>query len=222
MIRNLVSRTPESVVALVGEADYRAYFGLLTSPRNRKNIAQAVGYGAPWAADNDAYGYWTRGEAYDPAPLLRALAQWRPYASTCLFVNAPDVLTNAKATLEIFWYWREIIRAYGYPVAFVVQNGVETYPPPWGFFDALFIGGTNATKYSRHVAGLIAEANRRGLHVHVGRVNTARTVRYCAAHGVDSFDGTKYTHDMTFAVSRTLPHQKQVLEPFLFTLEDVG
>lgn len=39
---NLVSRNPKGIIEIVGEDTYRDYFGLLTSPRNRKNIQAAI------------------------------------------------------------------------------------------------------------------------------------------------------------------------------------
>jgi hypothetical protein len=221
MIRNLISKSPGAVVNLVGVDEYRDYMGLLTSPRNRKDIASAVAYGAPWAADNDAFGFWRRGELYDPAPMLRFLQRWRAYAGQCLFVNAVDVLLDARATLANFWYWREIIHAYGYPVAFTVQNGIGDYPPPWGYFDVLFIGATNDVKYSRLVADIVAEARRRGLPVHNGRVNTVQAVAYSRDIGCTSFDGTSYTHKLVEQVQRVIHHQKQVLQPRLLPLEAI-
>ena len=222
MIRNLVSRGPFGVAANVGIHDYRRYYGLLTSPRNGKSITDALFLGVPWAADNDAYAYWSKGKAYDCAPLLRALDRWRPYADSCLFVVAPDVLLNAAATLHNFYYWREIIHAYGFPVAFVVQNGVEQHPPPWGMFEALFIGGNNRTKYGKHTAELVQEAKRRGLHVHNGRVNSANAIAYSRDIGCDSFDGTNFTRDMQRETRRVLPHQKRRIQQRLFALEGVG
>lgn len=206
-MRNLVSRAPHSIVAHLGEDGYRAHAGLLTSPRNGFSPATAIAYGAKWAADNDCYAYWKRSEVYNPRPLLLALERWKPYREHCLFVNAPDVLTNAKATLENFWWWGPIIRAYGYPVAFTVQNGVQQVGiPDWGYFDVLFIGSTNATKYSQYVFNLVTEARKRGVWVHNGRVNTPAFIRASKAMGCSSFDGTKFTIESP-QVKKVLPYQ---------------
>ncbi len=206
-MHNLVSRAPHSIVAHLGDDGYRKYAGLLTSPRTGFNPGTAIAYGAKWAADNDAYAFWKRGETYNPRPLLLALERWKPYCEHCLFVNAPDVLTNARATLEMFWWWQPIIRAHGYPVAFTVQDGVQdTGIPAWQHFDALFIGATNTTKYSQCVFDLVSEANRRGVWVHNGRVNTPAFVRATKAMGCNSFDGTGFTIE-TQKVKTALPYQ---------------
>lgn len=220
-MRNLVSRSPQSIRAIVGEEDHHQYFGLFTSPRNGQSIYRAVEMGIPWAADNDGFGFWSRGEPYNPKPLLKWLPRWQDYADSCLFVVAPDILTNACATLQTFWLWRDIIAAYGYPVAFAVQDGIEDYPPPWGYFDALFIGATNRTKYSRHVAELVRGAKARGLWVHNGRVNGLSAVRYSKTIGCDSFDGTGFTHEPSVKIPKVLPMQKEA-PPMLFNLDDVG
>jgi len=218
-MRNMVSFDPVSTASKVALEDYKRYFGLLTSPRvslTTRRIEQAVALGVPWAADNDAYGYWKRGELYNPKPLLKALESWRAYNQQCVFVVAPDVLTNAKATLQNFWYWRDIIRAYGYPVAFAVQDGIEKYPPPWGYFEVLFIGATNRVKYSDHVRNLVQEAKGRGLWVHNGRVNTPFYISRSYEMGCDSFDGTLFSR-VNYEVVRVLPyHRGDVLQQRLF------
>jgi len=215
-MRNLVSRNPRVIAAMVNQADYREYFGLLTSPRSGYNPASAVDLSVRWAADNDCFAFWKRSEPYNVKPLLRALERWKPYAAHCLFVNAPDVLVNAKATREQFPYWRDVIRGAGFPVAFTVQNGIEDYPPPpWCEFDALFIGSTDRVKYSDHVSGLVREATARGLWVHNGRVNTPRAVAASRRMGCDSFDGTGFTKKPSKIFS-VLPFQKADIQPLLF------
>jgi len=218
-MRNLLSMSVARALKVMTADDYAQYGGMLTSPRNAKPIGEVASTGAPWAADNDCYGYWAHNEPYNLIPLLRALERWQPHAKTCLFINAPDVITNAKATLEQFWRWREIIVSYGYPVAFSVQDGVEDYSPPWGAFDALFIGATNRTKYSSHVARLVTEALTRGVWVHNGRVNVPSSVRYARAIGCQSFDGTAYVRNLSF-IKRVLPYQKMTV-PALWDWETI-
>lgn len=95
----------------------------------------------------------------------------------------------------MFWIWREIIHAYGYPVAFTLQNGVTINTVPFDYCEALFIGGDNRFKYSDEVRAIVAEAKRRGLWVHGGRVNTPGRITWYQSIGVDTFDGTGFGID---------------------------
>jgi hypothetical protein len=112
----------------------------------------------------------------------------------CLFAAAPDVLGDAKATLERSAPFVYRIRGwFGLPVALVAQDGLERLDVPWTWFDVLFLGGSTAWKLGPAAAELTAEAHRRGKRVHMGRVNTRQRLRYAAYLGCDSADGTGIT-----------------------------
>jgi len=165
---------------------------------------------------------WLAEEGADPCD---------PDQSGCLFAVAPDVVGDAEATLDradtskmLGW-----IRYAGYPVALVAQNGLEYLPVPWDDFDVLFLGGlaecapcayvrpfSDREKVKRcpgchrrllewklgaAARALVAEAKARGKRVHMGRVNSLRRLRYAAAIGCDSADGTYLTR----APDRYLP-----------------
>jgi hypothetical protein len=141
--------------------------------------------GVAWAADN---GRFANPSAYTDEGYLAWLAK-KP-AERCLFATAPDVVGDAAATLVLSAPMFARIRAAGYPVALVAQDGLENLDVPWDDFDALFIGGTTAWKLSEAVVGLVAEAKQLGKWVHMGRVNSYRRLRYADAIGCDSADGT--------------------------------
>lgn len=108
---------------------------------------------------------------------------------TALFAVCPDVVGDAVKTKELA-HWLPVIRGMGFAPAYVAQDGVESAPPPWDDFDWLFIGGSTEFKLSATAGDLIREARARGKRVHVGRVNSLQRMRWCAAHGADSADGT--------------------------------
>ncbi|HWT25850.1 MAG TPA: hypothetical protein VN213_20260 [Solirubrobacteraceae bacterium] len=135
----------------------------------------------PWAADNGAF------TGFNPGAFLRMLERVAPHRESCLFVACPDVVGDAAQTDELYRTWEPVIRRYGLPVAYVAQNGCRGIPEG---ADALFIGGNDAFKEGPDAAALIRDARRRGLWVHVGRVNTLRRYRRFQAMGVDSVDGT--------------------------------
>jgi hypothetical protein len=159
--------------------------GFLTSPRQNNHPKQAYERGMLWGMDNDCF------VSYDAAAILKSLDKWRGIPG-CVFANAPDVVRQHEPTLTMFWYWQPIIAAFGYPVAFTLQNGVTLDSVPFDYCDALFIGGDNEFKFSPLVRSIVAEAKKRGKWVHNGRVNSAVRIVYSRAIGCDSFDGTGY------------------------------
>lgn len=144
--------------------------------------------GVTWVADNGCYSdkwEWRKWWAF--------LTNNADRADSCLFATAPDVVGDAAATLVTSAPWLPQIRALGYRVAFVAQDGLESLPIPWDDFDALFIGGTTEWKLGHHARAIAAEAKARGKWLHMGRVNSERRYKYAAAIGCDSVDGTFLT-----------------------------
>ncbi len=150
-----------------------------------------------WVADNAAYtGAYPGDRKY-----LAWLSARAAHAGRCAFATAPDVVGDAAATLSRSALMLRPIRNLGYPVALVAQDGLEHLPVPWNDLDALFIGGTTAWKLGPAAAGLATQARRRGLWVHLGRVNSLRRLRHAAAIGCDSADGTH----LVYGPDRRLP-----------------
>jgi hypothetical protein len=128
---------------------------------------------------------------FDADAFLAMLALQRAMPG-CLFVAAPDVVGHAGATLRLFETWAPLIRTYGFPVALVAQDGLQTRDVPWDRLDALFIGGTTAWKLSASVDTLLAYASALGKWRHVGRVNTRRRMRHFWGR-CDSIDGSGFS-----------------------------
>lgn len=140
----------------------------------------------PWAADNGAF------TGFDAEAFLVMLERLQG-TRWCLFVAAPDVVGDAEKTLAKFKRWAIVIRAFGFPVALVAQDGLTIDATPWLEIDALFLGGTTAWKLGPEAEALAryAKANRKW--VHMGRVNTLRRIRHAQRIGCDSFDGTTFS-----------------------------
>lgn len=174
--------------ALMAEAQGRSDLGVLVTPDSSRRVLP----GLPWAADNGCY---SRGASFDLGRYLRWLGRPVGELPRCLFAVAPDVVGNATATWERSAPVLPLLRGLGYRAALVAQDGFDAGAVDWSLVDALFVGGTTAWK--RAEAGgyaAIREGKRRGLWVHVGRVNGAPFLRNVAAAGADSADGTQLTY----------------------------
>jgi len=139
-----------------------------------------------WAADN---GCFTKPERFSMPWYLSWLAHMAGIAGRCLFATAPDVVGDAAATWARSEPTFDAIRAAGYKVALVAQNGIEDMEIDWPRFDAVFIGGDTDWKLSGHAADVCREAKKLGKWVHMGRVNSLRRLEIAAQFGCDSVDG---------------------------------
>lgn len=206
MTQYLTGAHNEGVAAIAHEKNV----GLLVQPGNRYDL-QVSRYPA-WAGDNGAF---TKAKGGFSADKFRAMLR-RPALvaarATCLFVVAPDklvvlpngvVVGDARGTLEQFTAWALEIRALGYPVALVAQNGLETMldEVPWGLVDVLFIGGSTEWKLSPEAATCVARAKEEGKRTHMGRVNSFKRMQIAQNMGCDTADGTF----LAFGPDKNLP-----------------
>lgn len=166
--------------------------GILAQPGNTVHM-RAAQY-QWWAIDN---GCFAQGERFNVEAFLFWLSGLE-HRAHCRFAVAPDVLLDAKATLERSAPILPRMRAMGYRPALVAQNGLESLRVPWSTFDCLFIGGDTEWKLSDAAKHLTAEALKRRKWVHMGRVNSYKRLRLAADWGCHSADGTylKYGPDV--------------------------
>lgn len=175
-VRLLVSGATKDV------ATAGANVGRLYVPKDRN---PPVEDGRPHALDNGAF------TGFDADAFVALLERHRGRPG-CLFVAAPDVVGDAASTLRQFKPWAPMIRALGYPVALVAQDGLTVADVPWSELDAIFIGGSTAWKMSRAAESILGWAAARGKWRHVGRVNSRRRMRHF--HGLaDSVDGSGFS-----------------------------
>lgn len=166
-------------------ANPRPDLGLMLSPGMGNATAPLQFW--PHGLDN---GCFAQGDSFDPGNWLEWLAGLRRYRELTLFAVAPDVVGDAVATLRRSRPYLPTIRQLGFPSAFVTQDGCTDELVPWGEFDYLFVGGSDAWKLGEASWRLCRTANEQGVPVHVGRVNSFRRLRACAISGVASVDGT--------------------------------
>lgn len=159
--------------------------GRLITPRHFGNEG---GWPGIWAADNDCFQGLNR-KAY-----LKMLAHLTEAKNEGLkFVVAPDVVGDATETLSLFHSYEPLLHDLEFPVAFVGQDGLNIASAPWDHMEAFFVGGTTEWKMSLTAARLVREAKERGKWVHMGRVNSARRIRYAQSLGCDSIDGSSFS-----------------------------
>jgi hypothetical protein len=142
-----------------------------------------------YAIDNGAFA------GFDTARFLYLLRRENESKHLCRFVVVPDVVGDARRTLEVFDHWKYSLT--GWPLAFAAQDGIEHISIPWKHLAAIFIGGTTEFKLGERAKAVIRAAQAMGKYVHVGRVNTPGRFEYFESLGVDSIDGTglsRYTH----------------------------
>ena len=166
--------------------------GCLVQPRSGNSIERLAESGRWWAANNDCF-QWLDVEAY-----------WRMITrlskvdrSRFLWVACPDVVGDARETLNRWHEWFPQLDHLQLPAAFVGQDGLESLRDqiPWHEMAAFFVGGSTEWKLSEHAESLMREAKRRGKLVHVGRVNSLCRIRdvLMMCQDADSMDGRSFS-----------------------------
>lgn len=169
---------------------HRADVGLLATPDSSTHTQR--GNYHYWAADNGCFAEFASGRPFDAARWLRWLRAIDP--ADCLFAVLPDVVGDAAATWRRSAPYVEVVKELGYPVAVVLQDGIEAEPVVWAEMmsaaDAVFIGGSTDFKLGDVARAHVAEAREVGMWSHMGRVNSLKRLRIAADFGCDSADGT--------------------------------
>lgn len=164
--------------------------GRLVTPRHYPSTAEHEA-GLTWAADNDCF------QGLDAPAWLRMLDGIVGAPGRMVFATVPDVVGDARATAADFERWAPEVERRGLPVGLVAQDGIAELGAwlerTWPRLSAVFLGGTDAFKLGPEGEAIAAAAKRRGLWLHMGRVNTERRLRYAATLACDSVDGTKWT-----------------------------
>jgi hypothetical protein len=152
---------------------------LLTPLSKFRNRAAAAN--RPWAIDNGAYS------RFNPDAYTTLIERETPRRSTCTFLAAPDVVGSGRRTLELFRHWYPKLERW--PIALVMQNGVEELDIPWQLIAAAFIGGDDRWKTSRAARDICSTARAMGKWIHVGRVNGNARFEVVEEMHAQSIDG---------------------------------
>lgn len=138
----------------------------------------------PFALDNDAFASWKTGGAWNEAAWTDMLESVKMQGMAPRWVLVPDVVAEREATLERWKCYATVAKAYGWPLAFAVQDGMDVSDIPQDA-EVIFIGGT--TEWKWRSLPMWAATGRR---IHVGRVNEVERLHICERLRVESVDGT--------------------------------
>jgi hypothetical protein len=189
--------TPSSPA--IREAMLTGLLGQLVTGRSNPVIP-----GVSWALDNGCFSdRWTE-QAW-----LTTLDRYVG-VPRCLFAVVPDVVGDAAVTDARWYRYADMVRDRGYRTAYVTQNGCTRVPDD---ADVVFTGGDDEWKLSAQAQRL---ASRSGRPTHMGRVNSLRRLRFAAAHGYDTVDGTFLTFGPDINLPRLLRYLRHADHPVLF------
>lgn len=138
----------------------------------------------PYALDNGAWPAFVKDQPFDESAYRSLVALAASATIAPLWAAVPDVVCDKDATVASWYRWAPELRACGWPLAFVVQNGMERQDVP-ASADLVFVGGS--TEWKWETVGYWCERFPR---VHVGRVNTERLLWQAHRAGAESCDGS--------------------------------
>jgi hypothetical protein len=167
------------------------WLGQLICPRSRNRVTAAR-----WAADNASFS------SFDPNAYLAMVFRIAKEPTRPLFLTVPDAVADAWQTMALWEMWSRILRPFRLPLAYVVQDGVESIGIPWEDISAIFIGGSTEFKIGSVARRAVALARQRRIWVHMGRVNTVRRLIYAQQIGCDSVDGSGFAKFPDQMISR--------------------
>lgn len=185
---------------------YNYNFGQLRTPLTAYGLS-----GKLYGLDN---GCFKRFEEKTWHRLLDEAKQQEPVNQPA-FVCAPDIVGDARRTLELFDIFYEQIKPL--KVALVLQDGIGNFSIDWNKVDAVFVGGSDAFKISNEAISACKVAKMLGKWVHVGRVNTVERVKNWIGLA-DSIDGSgisKYDYMLEAVLNEIIgnvPQQNLLLE----------
>jgi hypothetical protein len=140
----------------------------------------------PFVRDNRAWKDYIAGVPFGEARFRAALENDR--ADPPLFVVVPDRVAGGVESLRFSLSWVDECKVVA-PAYLVVQDGMHLRQVARVLhrFDGLFVGGTLGWKI-KTAGAWVKLAHARGLPCHIGRVGTAKRVRWARRIGADSID----------------------------------
>ena len=150
-------------------------FGMIYSPSYWNN--PPVKPNIKYVLDNGCFGQFNENLFFE------VLSETLKMDNKPMWIVAPDVVGCHTRTLALWFHYYKTLKLYGYPIAFVAQDGCKPSLVPT-HADIIFIGGLDPWKMDNAHKFI---GNR---PVHVGRRNKYWMLEYCQEIGAASCDGS--------------------------------
>lgn len=155
--------------------------GHLCSPRKGGRMPNGPYDFLPYALDN---GRFAAGVEWSEEEWIATL-NWARLSGLCpRWALVPDFVGDREATLREWGVYSDRVAAYGWPLAFAVQDGMVPSDVP-SEANVVFVGGSTEWKW-RTLRMWCGSFPR----VHVGRVNSYERLWQCEDARAESCDGT--------------------------------
>lgn len=143
----------------------------------------------PWFFDNGAFRDFKAGVRFDAAAFETDIAAIREHPlARPDFIIAPDVVAGGESSLALSREWLPRLRGLA-PIYLAVQDGMRH---EWAIelaagFDGIFVGGSQEWKLATG-AEWVRAAHAADMPCHIGRVGSAKRVRWAQSILADSID----------------------------------
>jgi hypothetical protein len=157
--------------------------GAFLTPRTGNSLKTLEGF--IWACYNSAFN------GFNKKLFIKMLDRIKN--QKFLFVPCPDKVGDSNTTLKLFYEYYPIIKSYNFPIALVLQDGMDVKSIPFDKIDAIFIGGSTEYKLGEEVREIVKKSKQLNKWIHMGRVNFIKRLKYAHSIGCDSVDGSGFS-----------------------------
>lgn len=140
----------------------------------------------PFVLDNDAFVAWKNKTEWDARAYTYFLERIHLTGLEPRWAAVPDVVGDMDGTIAKWHLWYPVIRSYGWPAAFCVQDGMTQQDVPHEA-EVVFVGGTDKWKF-RNLHRWTDNFSR----VHCARVSSEKMLCACEEAGCESVDSTAW------------------------------
>jgi hypothetical protein len=169
--------------------------------------------GFKYAIDNGAWSAFKSKTPFNESAFKRCIDLIGKEAD---FIVVPDIVCGGIHSLRFSESWLQRVTSFDTLALLPVQDEMtpEDIESILGQKVGIFIGGSDHFKES--TMGQWARlAERKGVYIHCGRVNTNRRLRMCVAEGIDSFDGSGPSVFPDNCIKLSNEIERLRLQPFL-------
>jgi hypothetical protein len=146
----------------------------------------------PFAQDNLAYADHKAGRLFDGEAFWKTCLKLETAGERPDFLVVPDIVAGGLDSLKFSQAWMISLERFPWPQYLPVQDGMtesDVVSALTARITGIFVGGSTEWKEATG-ASWAKFAHGRGLLCHIGRVGTARKVRWALTTGCDSLDSS--------------------------------